>query len=600
VSLTLGLTRSLTQGLSGPLNATESTQIIRSIAFVGGSTVEYIQDVNATATYLSARGFAHWASVAAGQRWKLAWDGLSCASRFGTIGFVNSQILAIHIPRVIANRPDLTLLYCGLNDLAAGTSAATIASGIQSQIQTLKAAGLTVAVMLIGPRNDATYASNLDAANTAIITVCNTEKVKYFDPNPYVRDSGTGQFKTAMSSDGVHFTPYGAQVVGNALGPWINSNFTTPAKPSYVSSLLGLNPTFTGGTTLATGWSTTGLVTASKVSASDGGNNWQQIVHAPSARTDFFTLAYAATTIPAGISPGDIIEVMAEIEVDSGHAAWTVAGKATFNGTGIQSVGFGYGGADPGAGVSCPIPSNGIYRSSRMVVPADATTVAMEFTANGAGTFRIRNFGIVKLLSAAVAPASGPLFRVNFNDGNYLVARGAFSGGDDPHTYWNNISGATPSAAPTTTTLKTIHNLTTASTFTKTNFVGLTNALGLFSGSTVAFPGKAMQSNWYGDNSNLGLAGKFTGLDPTKFYTVVAMGSRGAVGDNRETRYTVTGATTKSADLDAALNSDKVAVVSQIKPNASGELLVTCNKGPNNNNASGIYHLCFIQLFLDP
>ena len=60
----------------------------------------------------------------------------------------------------------------------------------------------------------------------------------------------------------------------------------------------------------------------------------------------------------------------------------------------------------------------------------------------------------------------------------------------------------------------------------------------------------------------------------------------GTATDNRETLYTVAGATTSSAALDCLNNSTQVATVSGISPAADGTIQVRIEPGPNNDNSS--------------
>jgi hypothetical protein len=91
---------------------------------------------------------------------------------------------------------------------------------------------------------------------------------------------------------------------------------------------------------------------------------------------------------------------------------------------------------------------------------------------------------------------------------------------------------------------------------------------------------------------------RFSNLSPARRYTFTFYGSRvGAdVTDNRETLYTVTGANSGAAVLDAALNSTRVATVAEIAPDANGTVTVRVEKGPNNTNVYGFFYLTAFRI----
>ncbi len=78
---------------------------------------------------------------------------------------------------------------------------------------------------------------------------------------------------------------------------------------------------------------------------------------------------------------------------------------------------------------------------------------------------------------------------------------------------------------------------------------------------------------------------------PGVSYTFTFFASRMGVSDNRETRYFVSGADSGVAYLDASNNVGNVAVVANIHADPNGQIVVTLNPGPNNNNVSGFYYI---------
>lgn len=89
---------------------------------------------------------------------------------------------------------------------------------------------------------------------------------------------------------------------------------------------------------------------------------------------------------------------------------------------------------------------------------------------------------------------------------------------------------------------------------------------------------------------------KLSGLNASKLYRFTFYASRmGAGGDNRETRYTVTGTNTAFADLQVSENIDEVAVVSGISPASTGEVTISLSPTANNNNA---YHFIYLGVLM--
>ena len=86
---------------------------------------------------------------------------------------------------------------------------------------------------------------------------------------------------------------------------------------------------------------------------------------------------------------------------------------------------------------------------------------------------------------------------------------------------------------------------------------------------------------------------RFSGLSRLRPYTFTFYGSRvGAdVTDNRDTRYTVTGANSGTATLNAANNSTQVATVAEIMADEAGTITVSIEKGPDNTNTYGFFYL---------
>ncbi|MGV3763481.1 DUF4886 domain-containing protein [Parapedobacter sp.] len=129
------------------------------------------------------------------------------------------------------------------------------------------------------------------------------------------------------------------------------------------------------------------------------------------------------------------------------------------------------------------------------------------------------------------------------------------------------------------------------------------NANGETDATAFDMPESVAKSSFYG-NSKAEFGGllieqsviKITGLDIDKTYDLCYFGSRGGVGDNRETAYTAKGANEKTALLNTSNNKDDVACTNGIQPDESGEIRLTIAAGPNNTNGTGFYYITAMKI----
>lgn len=401
-------------GTGGIVEAGESSPILRSIAVVGSSSVEQGFSPSTTAgtsRTFSCGGFWPWAFAALKQRVMAAHSPTANTYDFSTYGFTNAQILATHVPQVLAAAPDAALLYCGNNDVGTGLSGSTVWDSLNAIITPIRNAGITPIVMLIGPRASTAaggsgYWARQVASNNAIIAGCNAAGLPYFDPNLSMQNLATGEpLPGIMQGDGTHPTVYGASVMGKALAEWLEATYLLSPEPltsDRITSLRGVNPTMTGGTTLATGYSVFSGARNAQTKVTSGGKTWQQLVHSPNSRSDPSQLNTSTTTValPAGWA-GSRVRFWLEIQFDRkadwatspGYCFYQIDAFASTNGTGGQTVGCIRSGVDAGAGYAVEMPAHGVYVSPVMDVPADATTLAMTISALGGGTYRYTSWG---------------------------------------------------------------------------------------------------------------------------------------------------------------------------------------------------------------
>lgn len=171
-------------------------------------------------------------------------------------------------------------------------------------------------------------------------------------------------------------------------------------------------------------------------------------------------------------------------------------------------------------------------------------------------------------------------------------------GNNDPIHLWNNIGTAVAATeggsligVVNSTGEPTEITLTTVSRFNAINTNGTVDA-------TAPFPANATRDSFYGNTasfnnlSDITPVFKMSGLDTSKTYDFVFYASRiGAGGDNRETRYTVTGANEKFADLNVAENISEVASVAGISPDESNEITIALTPTENNTNPNRFIYL---------
>jgi hypothetical protein len=106
-----------------------------------------------------------------------------------------------------------------------------------------------------------------------------------------------------------------------------------------------------------------------------------------------------------------------------------------------------------------------------------------------------------------------------------------------------------------------------------------TNTYGVSTGNNSGiYPDAVLSSAYYTDGSNQVF--RVTGLDTSSKYNFTFLGSRGGVGDDRTTVYTVTTtAGSTSVNLQAANNSTNTVSVNNVVPNADSTILITLAKG---------------------
>jgi hypothetical protein len=185
-------------------------------------------------------------------------------------------------------------------------------------------------------------------------------------------------------------------------------------------------------------------------------------------------------------------------------------------------------------------------------------------------------------------------FLLDFGPASAVTSNGPAP--NDPANHWNNVTeaiGCSPTGElaglVTTAKVPTDIRLLMLSRFNGTNENGAT--------TSAAFPATATRDSLYGNTETFaGLADvfpsfKLANLNRERTYSLTFYASRLGAADDRETGYTVTGASAGFAVLNAANNTDATALVPGIKPDAAGEITVSLAPTTNNNNA---YHFTYL------
>ncbi len=120
------------------------------------------------------------------------------------------------LSQVYAAHPQVMFLLGGTNDLGFGYSQASIIANLRAIILDAKAHKIWVLVLLVPPQSSTYAASRIDSLNAAIVAMARSLRVTYIDIHkPLTNSSGT--FIGKYTSDGLHFSDLGAQVVANTI-----------------------------------------------------------------------------------------------------------------------------------------------------------------------------------------------------------------------------------------------------------------------------------------------------------------------------------------------------------------------------------------------
>ncbi|HZY78423.1 MAG TPA: fibronectin type III domain-containing protein, partial [Cyclobacteriaceae bacterium] len=142
---------------------------------------------------------------------------------------------------------------------------------------------------------------------------------------------------------------------------------------------------------------------------------------------------------------------------------------------------------------------------------------------------------------------------------------------------WNNVTGL--NANTVVANLRDNNNAATNMSMTLQTVWQGTNANGYTTGNNSGlYPDNVMRTSYYMENSTPRTV-LMSGLNPAKAYDFTFFASRTGVADQRNTNYTIG---LKTVVLDAANNQSNTVKITNVRPNASGQVTVTMVRGSGN------------------
>lgn len=365
------------------------------------------------------KGYFNWLNVLLNQRFDVLYNA-------GVGGNSTTQMLARISADVIDKNGQWVFVMGGVNDIAAGTSAATILANLTSIITTLHAAGLHVILSTLTPSSafdTSTLGTVYYTVNQGIRDLAATYPwLMVTDAGPQYLDTSQPTLAVPLAGytvDGVHPNALGASTIGAKMYTDLAAHVQIAASGAYVGlatadatagrlyySVPNQMCAGTAGAKVApaTGNVADGFVasaggTWSKVARSDGKPGaWQQCVIGAEADSATFSMY----DITSGYSVGDTIYAHCEFESDND---WTApqaiqlylaaldAGDAVKGY--VTSLGHSIGG---GSGTACVRLSSGIMRTANLVIPATTTKIRPYLNVLAeTGTWRVSRFEIRKV-----------------------------------------------------------------------------------------------------------------------------------------------------------------------------------------------------------
>ena len=134
----------------------------------------------------------------------------------GVPGDTTAQMLARLNGDVFAYKPEVLFIMGGTNDLGRNISQATTIANLRAIIVAAEKKGIRIDLMTVPPDTYTDMAAKIDSLNAAIVHLGNIYKLVVIDIHTPLSTS-TGVYVPKYTSDGLHFSALGAQVVANTI-----------------------------------------------------------------------------------------------------------------------------------------------------------------------------------------------------------------------------------------------------------------------------------------------------------------------------------------------------------------------------------------------
>lgn len=141
---------------------------------------------------------------------------LRLVNNAGVPGDTTADMLARLNSDVFAYKPEVLFILGGTNDLGHNISTSTTIANLKAIIVAAMARGIRITLLTVPPDSYTNMAPEIDALNAAITRLGNTYRLMVIDVHtPLSQPSGT--YWPKYTSDGLHFSELGAQVVANTI-----------------------------------------------------------------------------------------------------------------------------------------------------------------------------------------------------------------------------------------------------------------------------------------------------------------------------------------------------------------------------------------------
>ncbi|WP_025851239.1 SGNH/GDSL hydrolase family protein, partial [Paenibacillus ehimensis] len=159
----------------------------------------------------SAKGYFHWAAAFLNQQ-------IRYAVHFATGGYTTEQIIAVHLPALLAaaDKWDYCAVLAGTNDVGNALPVPTIIRNLSQIYETIITAGRVPVACTIPPRNGASafQQTNIMNTNTGIKMLAAKLGIPLVDFHAALVNSATADYATGYNADQIHPNSLGARVMG--------------------------------------------------------------------------------------------------------------------------------------------------------------------------------------------------------------------------------------------------------------------------------------------------------------------------------------------------------------------------------------------------